>query len=331
MKTTNLLKEIREPKGANLTAVNLTAVTEKMMTVREVAMAMGVSYSSVDRAITKLFPDKKQNGKATFLNEYEVSLISKEIKGHHNLFGTEKVKNTKWYTIEELAELCGISTETLKKGDSPLSKLSIDFKVESRLGGYHNTQKFYSENVLKALKEYQIKNGVSNATKDKGTVIQGNVSFIQNQTVKQAINNLLDNPQTLQMLLNESLSRQQSLQIENKMMKDIISEQKPKIIAFDRIAGGRGCFTMNQAAKALKLPYGNITLYKNLKTLNILNVDNTPRQEQVNNGNFKVVVKFINDTVGNKSVTLVTSKGLVFLAKKLNTTIDESVKADYED
>ena len=401
MKTTNLLKEIREPKGANLTAVNLTAVTEKMMTVREVAMAMGVStdtvkncirrimpnkmqngkisflnesevalikkdifnntnvqqqidnsgkfmtirnvadsldvsYSSVHRAVCKLFPDKTKNGKLSMLNEIEVSQISRELKTDYHtaqltFSAGEKVKNTKWYTIEELAELCGISTETLKKGDSPLSKLSIDFKVESRLGGYHNTQKFYSENVLKALKEYQIKNGVSNATKDKGTVIQGNVSFIQNQTVKQAINNLLDNPQTLQMLLNESLSRQQSLQIENKMMKDIISEQKPKIIAFDRIAGGRGCFTMNQAAKALKLPYGNRTLFKKLQEFGILNQDNTPRQEQINNGNFKVVVKFINDTIGNKNVTLVTSKGLTYLAKKFNTTIDESVKADYED
>ena len=232
MKTTNLLKEIREPKGANLTAVNLTTVTEKMMTVREVAMTMGVSYSSVDRAITKLFPDKKQNGKATFLNEYEVSLISKEIKGHHNLFDTEKVKNT-----------------------------TTDLEI--------------LENYKKA-----------------------NADFVA--------------------LLNRMYE-------EEKQKRELAEK------TLNRISDGKGCFTMNQAAKALKLPYGNITLYKNLKTLNILNVDNTPRQEQVNNGNFKVVVKFINDTVGNKSVTLVTSKGLVFLAKKLNTTIDETVKADYED
>lgn len=54
-----------------------------------------------------------------------------------------------WYTIEELASLCGFSVETLQKGNSPLNDLSIDFKVETRFSGYHNTKKFYSENVLK--------------------------------------------------------------------------------------------------------------------------------------------------------------------------------------
>ena len=52
------------------------------------------------------------------------------------------------------------------------------------------------------------------------------------------------------------------------------------------------------------------------------------KQEQVNNGNFKVVVKFINEKLGNKPVTLVTSKGIIYLSKKLNTDIDSTVKAD---
>lgn len=98
--------------------------------------------------------------------------------------------------------------------------------------------------------------------------------------------------------------------------------------SLNRIADGKGCFSMNQAAKALKLPYGNITLYKKLRAESILNSDNTPKQEQVNNGNFKVVVKFINEKLGNKPVTLVTSKGIIYLAKKLNTDIDSTVEAD---
>ena len=197
--------------------------TEKTMTVKEVASAMGVSYSSVDRAITKLFPDKKQNGKATFLNEYEVSLISKEIKGHHNLFGIEKVKNT-------------------------TTNLEI------------------LENYKKA-----------------------NDDFVA--------------------LLNRMYE-------EEKQKREIAEK------TLNRIADGKGCFTFNQAAKALKLPYGNKTLFRKLKEQGILN------QEQTNNGNFKVVVKFINENIGNKPVTLITSKGLVYLSKKLNTTIDETVKAD---
>lgn len=98
--------------------------------------------------------------------------------------------------------------------------------------------------------------------------------------------------------------------------------------SLNRIVDGKGCFSMNQAAKALKLPYGNITLYKKLRAECILNSDNTPKQEHVNNGNFKVVVKFINEKLGNKPVTLVTSKGIIYLAKKLNTDIDSTVEAD---
>ena len=98
--------------------------------------------------------------------------------------------------------------------------------------------------------------------------------------------------------------------------------------AINRISDGTGCYSMNQTAKALKLPYGNITLYEKLRAMQILNSDNSPRQEQINAGHFKVVVTYINDKVGHKPVTLTTGKGLVYLAKKLNTEIDETVAAD---
>lgn len=107
--------------------------------------------------------------------------------------------------------------------------------------------------------------------------------------------------------------------------KNIIAEKQAIL---DRITNGKGCYSISQTAKALKLPYGNITLFEKLRNMQILNQDNTPKQEQINNGNFKVIVKYINDKVGNKTVTLTTGKGLVYLAKKFNTQIDESIKAD---
>jgi phage antirepressor YoqD-like protein/predicted transcriptional regulator len=236
MKTTNLLKEIREPKGANLTAVNLTTVTEPRVTTRELAENLGVDVSTIKKTVKRLeeggeilhyLTKDKYNNDCFLFDEKQATIIKNEISKHHNLASRQ------------------------------IDNVSTDYEMELL------TQKVMAYHIQKA-NEYK-----------------------------------------------------QRAELAEKTL--------------NRISDGKGCFTMNQAAKALKLPYGNITLYKNLKTLNILNVDNTPRQEQVNNGNFKVVVKFINDTVGNKSVTLVTSKGLVFLAKKLNTTIDESIKADYED
>ena len=96
----------------------------------------------------------------------------------------------------------------------------------------------------------------------------------------------------------------------------------------DRITNGKGCFSMSQTAKALKLPYGRTKLFERLRSEKILNLDNSPSQEQINAGHFKVVVKHVSDEVGNKSVTLTTGKGLVYLAKRLNTEIDENVQAD---
>lgn len=68
-------------------------ITRDVMTVREVADVLGVSYSAVDRAIGKLFPDMKQNGIATHLSEVHVTAIKMEIGKHHNLFSTEKVQS----------------------------------------------------------------------------------------------------------------------------------------------------------------------------------------------------------------------------------------------
>lgn len=104
-------------------------------------------------------------------------------------------------------------------------------------------------------------------------------------------------------------------------------ENNRKQAIIDRIANGKGCFTINQTAKALKLPYGNKTLFSKLREMNVLNGDNSPRQEQINSGHFKVIVKSVSN-IGNVPVTLTTGKGLVYLAKRFNTEIDENVRAD---
>ena len=290
----------------------------------------------------------------------------------------ELMENQKWYTIQDLAELCGFASGNALLANPHTNELLNQFNNSQniKLGGYHNTQKFYSENVLKALKQYQIKNSVPNALKEKETAktmtvkevavalgtadstIRNKVAELFPECIKNGVatrlteqqvtmlkENLVPRNLTLKSKVESSVTRlemmqniqrdmqwlisfNEELRKENEQQKQQLAEQKPKVDVYNRIADGRGCFTVNQAAKALKLPYGNKTLFKKLKELGILNQDNSPNQTQTNSGNFKVVVKFINDDVGNKNVTLITSKGLVYLAKKFNTTIDESVKAD---
>ena len=74
-----------------------------------------------------------------------------------------------------------------------------------------------------------MRNAAPNALKDKETAIGGNVSF----TVNQTIDTLMDNPDTLQLMLQKSLERNVRLGIENRELKEVVKGMKPKAIAYD--------------------------------------------------------------------------------------------------
>lgn len=208
----------------------------------------------------------------------------------------------KTLTVKELAQIMDVSTDTIKN----CIKRIIPNKMQKGKTTYLD-----KEEIAFISKELKSNSQVLNQlTYEAGSQVKNTTTELE------VIGNAIQAFNALQDLYNQK-------EIE---YKKVIAEQK-KVI--DTIEGGKGCYSMNQTAKALKLPYGNITLYKVLRELNILNEDNTPKQNQIKNGNFKVVVKHINDKIGNKIVTLTTSKGIVYLAKKFNTEIDKSVKADF--
>ena len=208
----------------------------------------------------------------------------------------------KTMTTKELAETFGVDVSTIKKTVKRLEE-----------GG----------EVLHHLTKDKYNNDCFIYDEKQATIIKNEITKHHNLASRQ-----IDNVSTdyeMELMTQKVLAYHIQKANEYKQRAEIAEK------SLNRIADGRGCFTINQTAKALKLPYGNKTLFKELHKRNLLNTDNSPKQEQINSGNFKVVVKFINDKIGNKPVTLVTSKGLVYLAKKFNTTIDETVKADYED
>ena len=200
------------------------------------------------------------------------------------------------------------------------------------LANYFGTKpNVITENAKKCLPNKKIENGKPTYwTKEEVTIL---IDFMQNN------NNRTDLDLSNRMIgistdLTPALKLKKALDLAQEAYEEELqiirarAELAESVV--NRIADGKGCYTINQTAKALKLPYGNIKLFEKLRAMQILNLDNSPKQEQINNGNFKVVVKFINEKIGNKPVTLTTSKGLVYLAKKLNTEIDESVLPDYE-
>lgn len=230
-----------------------------------------------------------------------------------------------WYTIEELAELSGFEIATLQKGDSPLLKLRIDFEVETRFGGYHNTKKFYSEKVLKALKEYQLKNSVPNAVKDKKTVISGNISYVETETVGKTIDYLLDNPDTIKLLLQKSLEKNKTLAVENKQLKEIVQGQKPMVDGYQAFLASHNSFTMQRASAMLKdsngkSPYGRNNLIKRLKIEDIFLDNGMPKREYIDRGYFEVRASVHNGVSYNSVMAF--PKGMDYIAKKLGLIVE---------
>lgn len=155
----------------------------------------------------------------------------------------------KWYTVEELSAMTGISIETLKGGHSPLNELSIGIETDTQLGGYHNTKKFYSEKVLKALKQYQLRNSVPNALKNKETAITGNVSFVVNETRTQTIAAILNDPKALLELAMQSSQK--------------LLEAQPKIEWYDNVADSSNLTEIGTIGK--KTGIGSQKIFKKLR------------------------------------------------------------------
>jgi phage antirepressor YoqD-like protein len=110
------------------------------------------------------------------------------------------------------------------------------------------------------------------------------------------------------------------LQAENEKQKQLLLEQKADVEFSQTIqADETSCFSMAQVSQELKLPYGNITLFKKLRELKLLKENNTPYQQYADMGLFKVYPKVINNGETTKTilVTLVTQKGVAYINKKL--------------
>ena len=209
-----------------------------------------------------------------------------------------ELTNEKVMTTRELAEILGVSERTIRE-IAKNKGVESTFQTLKTNGGNQSVKVFNEQQATLIKQEIQKHHNLATRQIDNVTTEQE-----ENQTIADAIS-------ILQRRANEYKNRAE------------IAEN-----ALSRIANGKDCFSMNQAAKALKLPFGNIKLFEKLRNERILNSDNTPKQEHINAEHFKTIVKFVNDKVGNKSVTLVTGKGLIYLAKKLNAEIDTSIQPD---
>ena len=96
---------------------------------------------------------------------------------------------------------------------------------------------------------------------------------------------------------------------------ETIEEQKPEVEFSSRIQeDNQNTYSVSEAAKLLKLPYGNKTLFAKLRFMDVLRSNNEPYQSYISRGYF--ILKITDTGYKLVSTTRVTGKGLRWLEKK---------------
>ena len=109
-----------------------------------------------------------------------------------------------------------------------------------------------------------------------------------------------------------TLKQNETLLLEN-------SEMKPKADFFDQVTGSADCFDMADVAKVCNLGVGRNTLFLFLRESMILRENNTPYQQYVDSGHFRLIESKYNKPNGDICInlkTVVYQKGIDFIIKR---------------
>lgn len=93
------------------------------------------------------------------------------------------------------------------------------------------------------------------------------------------------------------------------------TEAQPKIEFHDAVTSSEKCFTMSEAVKLLNLTLGRNKFFMFLRAEKILNHDNEPYQQYIDQNYFRLTLKHVGHG-GTEKVPLVTGKGLAWLQKR---------------
>jgi len=287
---------------------------EKVMTVKEIADILGVSTDTIKNCIRRIMPEKMQNGKTTFLNEQEVTMISKELKSntfvssHQTYEVSSQVKNTtidKFSTVKELAEELHVAEQTVKNTIYELRQVVgavFDNIERNSQGGYLLNEKQATAIKLK-LRE-------RNNLKDNSVVLQiGNdLEFFA----------LLKKREEEQRILDAYRDRRiAELQAENERQAQQLKEQAPKVDFYNAVTSSKDCIDMAEVAKVLNVKgIGRNKLFEILREKNILDRKNQPYQKYVDNGYFRIIETSFVLPDGTQKInlkTVVFQKGLNYI------------------
>jgi len=117
----------------------------------------------------------------------------------------------------------------------------------------------------------------------------------------------------------EVIDSERALLISNLEKDKVIELMKPKAEFFDQVTGSETCFDMADVAKVCNLGIGRNTLFQFLRDQKILRENNTPYQQYVDCGYFRVIESKYNKPDGSVNISLKTvvyQKGIDFIIKR---------------
>ena len=97
--------------------------------------------------------------------------------------------------------------------------------------------------------------------------------------------------------------------------RQALEQAQPKIEFHDAVTSSEKCFTMSEAVKLLNLTLGRNKFFMLLRAEKILNHDNEPYQQYIDQNYFRLTLKHVGHG-GTEKVPLVTGKGLAWLQKR---------------
>jgi phage antirepressor YoqD-like protein len=194
-------------------------------------------------------------------------------------------------TVREVAEVLGVTPKAIKK------------HIRAR---YPNIIKNGIETMLNEEQVTAVKRKMIPSTKVEGALTSLDIERM-----------------TLQ-VIEYHAAKVRELEKENAEKTERLAIAEPKA---DLAMLSDDTLTMDKAAQILKLPYGRNTLFAKLRGAGILKENNTPYQEYVDRGYFKVDEKplLVGDTVRIKPVTKVTQKGVEWMAKSIPSATNHRV------
>ncbi len=218
---------------------------------------------------------------------------------------TKELSTEKTMTVKEVAEVLGVDRSTIKKIIKKLGA-TLHPLLRSNQGGY-----LLNEKQVTAIK-LQIGTGRNDLQHVK------DVKSIKTNLEKELIISQAEEfkkEYTIPATYGEALIEAGKLAIENDKLTYENEIMKPKAIEYDKFMQSDTTQSIGEAAKILKI--GRNSLFKILREKKILMLDNTPYQQYMKY--FTVIEKPVNmgHKIVNKPVTLINSKGIDYLSKKV--------------